>query len=516
MRIVVRTILICACLVGVIGAQEESQGLKTRIGVLNPEVGGNDEKLGKEVLENLKKSITEMGLYEIYSQVNMEKAFGEIQERFPRYCREPQCVCAVGRALQLDRMVYGSAEKTEKTFAVQFTLMDVPSRKVVKSVNIEGDPGVPLADVVSVAVKKLHGYVDNDLDTNVHTYFGKQVNNWRQLYISAGSCIAAGVAWTLINGNTVEGEPVIANYDPWERSRCGVGTGADLIPMFARPAALGNAYAAASDDAYGVFYNPAGLSWASGGEASFGYQPRFGLNNFAASFVNKASREVGFGQGFLYTGDDEGLMSEVYFVTGISYKVNDLFKNIFPFLRPFSIGASVKILSKRIGGGSNLSPSSTQGSATGVGLNLGMQIEVSEKIRGAILVKNAPSVIRWNNESTSHKYFENEPTELILGGSFQANYATFLICEGHIPVYADQVWKGACGIERIIFRVMRIRVGVEKSEGFDTPWQVTSGFGLKIRTDSFFGKYLILDVSYGYNQEASFSNVMNYSMRYGF
>jgi len=95
---------------------------------------------------------------------------------------------------------------------------------------------------------------------------------WKQLLISAGSCIGAGVIWALVNGQTVNGDgSVEADYSGMERAECGIGTGADLIPLFARPAALGNAYIAASDDAYGVFYNPAGLSWASGAEASFCY-----------------------------------------------------------------------------------------------------------------------------------------------------------------------------------------------------------------------------------------------------
>jgi hypothetical protein len=290
-----------------------------------------------------------------------------------------------------------------------------------------------------------------------------------------------------------------------------VGTGADLIPLYARPAAMGNSYVAVSDDAYGIFYNPAGLSWVAATEASMCYQNRFGLNNFAASFVNKATREIGFGEGFLYTGDRQGLLSELYFISGISYKFN----NLISFLPPFSVGASVKIQSKRAGN-SSASASSITGSAAGVGLNLGFQMQFSRKIRYGLLFKNVPSFIYWNNKSTGKTYFENEPAELLMGGAYQASYSTLLVCDGHIPLYSDQNWKFSGGVERIIFRVVRLRVGTEKSFGIESSWKVNGGFGAQFNTESVLGKYVTIDGSYEFNTLLPFSNVMNFSMRFGF
>ena len=499
-------LMLCCILASV--AQDEMKGLKTRIGILNPAVEGGGEKLASEVLRNLKESVSAIGGYDIYMEEGMHKAFDENKMRFPKYCREPRCVAAVGSTLQLDRMIYGSIDKAEKTFGINLTLVDVASKQVIEKVSIESDPGIGLADAIRVAVSRLHGHVDTDLDTNTHTYYGKQINNLKQLYISSGACIAAGLLWAIINNEFIDGEK--KNYG----GESGVGTGSYLIPMFARPAALGNCYIAASDDAYGVFYNPAGMSWASGGEVSFGYQNRFGmLNNFAASFVNKATREIGFGQGFQYTGDNEDLYHEITFISGISYKFNDFV----PFLRPFSVGLNLKIMSMKTGDGS-VGLDAQKGSGFGFGLDLGFQIELSEKIRGAVLLKNTPTIVKYNNatENNLTEYNENAPVELSLGGSFQASYETFLICEGHIPLYKEQVWKGACGVERIIFRVMRVRIGVEKSEGFDTPWKINGGFGLNFPTESFLGKYFILDSSYEFNTLSPFSNVLNFSFRFGF
>lgn len=510
MRILYGKIFIALICCGLVSTAQKNEGLQTRIGIIDPDVSNGDSKLVSEVVGYLKSSISDVGGYEIYTQTEMEASFADIQERFPKYCREPRCVSAVGSALQLDRVIYGAVDKGDKTYGVRFTLVDVASKQVIEKVSLEGNTGIPLKDIISVVVSKLHGHVDNNLDTATHLYYGKQVNNMKQLYISAGACVLGGLLWAIINGATVdEGGDVVGDYENFVTGTSGIGTGADLLSLFGRPAALGNSYVAVSDDAYGVFYNPAGLSWSTGREVALCYQPpRYGvLYSIAASYSNKATREIGFGQGFQYTGDSDGLFTEVFFTTAISYKFNDLIS----FLRPFSIGASVKIMSKRVGNG--VSPNSIQGSVAGAGLNLGVQLEVSEKIRGAILFKNAPSVLKWNNSSTGKEYFENEPTELFLGGSFQANYETFLVCEGRIPLYDEQLWKGSCGIERMIFRVMRIRVGIEKTEGFDTPWILNGGFGIKVRMGN---KYLGIDGSYQYNTFTPFAHPINTSMVFGF
>jgi len=506
-KILLRTAAVIVLCMGSAILAQDVEGQKSRIGIFDPEMSGGENKSVKEIAGMIRENVAAVGGYDILSQETMQKAFAELKLRFPKYCREPRCVSAVGSALQLDRMIYGSIEKGEKTYGVSLVLVDVASKQIVENVSIEGDPGIGIADVIKVAVSRLHGHVDTDLDTTMHTYYGKQMKNYRQFYISAGACLAAGLLWGVLNTDRVDGERVDYGYN-----LSGVGTGSDLIPLFARPAALGNCYVAASDDAYGVFYNPAGLSWVSAAEASFGYQYRFGmLDNFAASFVNKATREIGFGQGFLYTGDRDNLYSEVTFISSASYR----FINWIPFMRPISVGASVKLLSKKTGAGS-VGEDAQKGSGFGFGLDIGTQLELSEKIRGGILFKNLPTIIKYNNVSRNAEYTEKEPVEFLMGGTFQANYETFLICEGHIPLYKEQPWKGACGVERVIFRILRLRIGVEKAEGFDTPWKINGGLGINIPTESLWGKYFVFDGSYEYNTLVTFSHVMNFSFRFGF
>jgi hypothetical protein len=508
--------LLC-CLAVAAGPAKDRAPLKTRIGILNLDVLSNEENLGASAATILSGHLGDVGGYEVRTQQEMEESAKKLGIGFPKHCREPRCAASLGSSLQMDRMVYGSLDKNDKTYAVRLTLLDVESRQIIEKVELEGDAGVSLSDVLKTAVLKLHGQSTANVSAKTHTYFGPKVDHTKQFYISAAACLLAGLGYSLANGS-ISGQDdnsttgIIADASMLEsdmRKESGLNPSADQVALFARPGAMGNCYVAASDDAYGVFFNPAGLSWAGRPEVGLGYQYRFGINNFAASFVNKATREIGFGEGFLYSGDS--LYNETFFVSSISYKFNNLIK----FLRPFSFGASVKVLSDKTAGATADQPDRSTGSQFGIGLDLGFQWELAENIRYGLVFKDAPAVKHVANTARDAKYYEYLPTTLAMGGSFQANYATFLVCEGHIPLYDDQTWRFAGGVERVIFRVIRIRAGIEKEAYFDTPWKFTGGFGINITPEARFMQYLVVDGSYEYNTLDVFAHPVNISLRWG-
>lgn len=487
--------------------QVEEKVFKTKLAVLNPAVNVGGDKFKAEIVALLSKSLEEIGGYEMYDEAYVTETFENIEQRVPKNCNEPRCASAIGTTVAVDRVVYGSVDKMDKSYGVKLYLIDVPSKVIIEKVALEGDAGISLGEIIEVAVNRLHGYADSEVNDKIHKYFGKQVHNEKQMLISSGAWVAAGLIWTLVNGNRADGT-TLYDYevkDELTGDLSGIPTDADIVPLYGRPSALGNAYIAASDDAYGVFYNPAGLSWVGVQEAAFGYQYQYGMmNNFFASYVNKATREIGYGHGFHYSGDD--LYSETNFYSSISYRFNQLL----PFLHPLSVGAKLKMISKKTGDVASDS-GSVSGSAFGFGLDLGAQLELSDKIRGAILVKNVPTIVKWKNASLGTDYNENLPVEFILGGTFQASYGTFIICEGHIPMYKDQLWKGSAGIEQNLARVVNLRLGVEKEEGFDTSWKFTGGFGLRIPIKNYI---LNVDGSYAYDTFKPMANIFNVSLRF--
>jgi hypothetical protein len=490
---------------------QNAEALKTQIGILPLDMTYGSTAERHEVLALLQKELTAVGGYEIHTAEAMKATFSKIRQRFPRHCADPGCAAAVGSALQMERMLYGGVDRNGEQFAITLTMVDVPSRQIIEKVALEGTEKLELDALVGLAIRRLHGQEDKELHDKTRRYFGRRVHNEKQLFISAATCLAAGFIWGAANGSLTgrdEDSREAVTVEGGGEPLSGIVTGEDQIPLFGRPGALANTYVAESNDAYGVFFNPAGLPWALGGEVSFGYQHRYGLQNFAASYVNKATRDLGFGQGFFYCGDS--LANTTYFLSAIGYRFNSLFS----WMPPLAAGVTVKLRSFKLAPAT--SPDAVTGNAFGFGLNLGLQMDVADNIRGGILLKNVPMVNINHNTYSDEQYSETDAPLLQVGGTFTANYATFLICEARIPLIDDQPWKFAGAIERLMFRIIRARVGIAREVDYGTPWQFTGGFGLDITMGNGFAKYLKVDGSYEFNTVQVFAHVVNVSLRFGF
>ncbi|MCP4295463.1 MAG: hypothetical protein GY786_07640, partial [Proteobacteria bacterium] len=186
-------------------------------------------------------------------------------------------------------------------------------------------------------------------------------------------------------------------------------------------------------DAYGAFYNPAGASWVDGMEASVSYRNHFGrLSSMSASFVGKATREIGWGHTFSYSGSGQSYFQELDFGTIFSYKFNDLFGK----LPPFSLGTAVNFASTRTTGGIG-SEYDQEGTEFGFGLDFGMLIELSQKIDLGLVFNNVPHVMIHNNKTQGLRSVEHRPASFKMGSTYEVGYATLLIAEGTFPLYLD-------------------------------------------------------------------------------
>lgn len=492
----------------IVNAEELQNDNKVKVGILNLESYGDAVKMTSTANSELLKGIQDVGFYSVFTQKQLEEIVAKFGGKIPAHCRDPRCVLDIGRDAGMDRMINGSVDIDQNRCGVELELVDVRMRQTIESVKILGDAGVQVSEVLRIAIAKLHGHTPDGVKTEV--YHGPKVHNEKQFLISSAGWLGAGILYGLISYAVEKNNPekLVAEYRDDELS--GIPTGAGQIPLFARPAALANAYVALSDDAYGVLYNPAGLAWVAGPEAVAGYQYRFGLSNIGASYVNKATREIGFGQAFLYSGDPDGLMTEIHFITAAAYKFNMLSNN---FLRPFSLGVNLRCISNRVNGKME---NSVSGNSFGAGIDVGLLWELSENIRYGLLLKDLPVINKWKNVSTGKEYFEANAATLKMGGMFRAGYTTTLVAEGQIPMYKDQIWKMSGGIEQEIFKIILLRAGIQKEiqAQQDTPWKITAGFGLKFNTESAFGHYIMIDGSYEYNSLEVF-DVFNCSVRVG-
>lgn len=500
-------ILVLVTAIGITAADKKpaAEENRVKIGILTLEQFDRATDIADKIQFDLVSMIKDIGFYQCFEQKKLENALAELKQKFPRHCRDPRCVLDIGKSTGMDRMLFGSMEWGYNRFGVRLTLIDVLTRQTIESVKLKGAEGVKPQEVLRAAVKKLHGQAIDD--AVMEQYYGPEVFNKKEWLITSAATIGLGILYSSINyGVEQDVSRISATYTDEELS----GFSTTNIPLFARPAALANAYVAASDDAYGVLFNPAGIAWIRGPEAVLAYQYRFGLDNFAATYVNKATREIGFGQALLYRSDRDQLMTEMYFVSAFAYK----FHKLPSYIRPFSLGANLKIIGNRVKSTSDIS---SGGSSIGVGLDMGLIWELSDVIRYGLMFKDLPVLNYWKNVKTGERYYEASPTSLMMGGTFQAGYSTFLIAEGYIPLYEDQPWKMAGGIEQEFFRLFKLRVGIQREimAAYKTDWKLTGGFGLKFDTEQWSGKYISLDGSYEYNTLQVF-NVLNISLKYGF
>jgi len=484
---------------------------RVRLGVLMLESATGHDKEAFDMTALMIERLEELGLYDIYRPSDIDKAL--TGTRLGKgSCRDPKCVLGIGKMLGVRRMISGTLDITGSRCAVRLVLLNVMSGKPIASVSLEGALGVPANEVLLAAIDRIHG--DNRELNRMSAYFGPPENNLSEFLWTSVSVAGAGLFYTVVNygagGNRADdGVQIVGGAYGGNDKLSGIWATGNQIPVFARPAALANAYTAVSDDAYGVLYNPAGMPWVGGREAVVGYQYRLGMDIMAVSYVNKALRDLGFGQAILLTTDRDGAMTEVYFVTAAGYKINQDY-----LFGPLSVGASLKIVGNTV---NKLSQDSPYGQSYGVGLDLGFMWELSPAIRYGLLLRDVPTVNKWKNRATGARYSETNPSTLHMGGSYTAGYNAFLTADGQIPIYADQPWVMAGGVEYEFFRMLALRVGLQREilDEYADWWKITCGAGFRFDTGAKWGRETALDISYEYNTTELF-HVVNVSVRAGF
>jgi hypothetical protein len=482
---------------------------KTKLGVLLLESATGHNDVAAEMTKVLIQRLDSLGIYELYYPEDIARALESSRMRVPANCRDPQCVNDIGRALGVRRMIYGAVDMTGLRYGVQLVLLNVVSGRPIETVSIEGAPGVPARDVLMTAIDRIHGY---PAQGNVTRYLGPPVNNLSEFLWSTVAVQGTGIFYALINygiGGTGSGNDVA--YSGYNKNEVlsGVPGLSNQIPIFARPAALANAYTAVSDDAYGVLYNPAGMAWVTQRDAVLTYQYRFGMDMIAASYANRALRDLGFGQAIVLATDRDGAMTEMLFVTAVGYKFHQDY-----LFGPISVGASLKFMGNTVRA---LSPDSPFGQSYGAGLDLGFMWELSRDIRYGLMFRDVPAINKWKNRTTGERYTEAQPPTLHMGGSYRAGYNAFLTADGQIPLYGDQPWIMAGGIEYEFFRMLALRIGLQREilDEESNWWKITGGAGFTFGTGASWGRDMSLDVAYEYNTLHLFP-VLNVSLRVGF
>lgn len=261
-----------------------------------------------------------------------------------------------------------------------------------------------------------------------------------------------------------------------------------------RAAGMGNAFSALVDGPTAAYWNPAGLAALRGRALAADYQP-LSLDRTLASLSAAANLRGGFGFGFIWAhagvdglqgrtnsgevfGDIEDSENAAIFGLGLAPA---------PGLR---VGAAVKILRQSIDvaqvGGS---------SATGRGLDLGLQYDPGPQVRLALGARNLMARLKWTVARPSSQTGTSEDdlaAELYAGAAHQPLPGLWLAADARL---GDVGAKGALGLTWQASPLLTLRAGLSRIGEADGVGSAAAGLSVRpMRNEAF-------ELHYAYTQD---------------
>lgn len=189
----------------------------------------------------------------------------------------------------------------------------------------------------------------------------------------------------------------------------------------ARPAGLGDAFVALSDDANAILWNSAGLAYLEKRTATFMHTSIFGLVPYHFLAYAFPSREnTGLGLGIIFSGD--AALRETSLIGSYGQKINYLVKRLLKKELPeklvLSGGGTFKVRIATVGNNEETDPNKSTGRAFGFGFDLGLLLHWGEKWSFGLNLKEvlSPMFCRSNIKGS---YVEFVPFSHNLGAKYQ-------------------------------------------------------------------------------------------------
>ena len=259
-------------------------------------------------------------------------------------------------------------------------------------------------------------------------------------------------------------------------------------------AGMGNAFSALVDGPTATYWNPAGLAALRGRSLAAEYQP-LSLDRTLASLSGAANLRGGLGFGLIWVhagvgglqgrtnsgevfGDLEDSENAAIFGLGLSPA---------PGLR---VGAAVKILSQSID-----VAQVGESTATGRGLDLGLQYHLGDRTRLALGSRNLLARLKWTVARPSSQTGTSEDdlaSELYAGAAHQPAPGLWLAADAHLGGGGDYVAFGAAWQ---IDDLLTARAGLSRIGEADGVGSITAGLSLRpMRNEA-------LEIHYAYAED---------------
>ena len=251
------------------------------------------------------------------------------------------------------------------------------------------------------------------------------------------------------------------------------------IPAGTRPAAMGNAYSALSDDVSGALWNPAGISGITKKEISALHT--IWLGDISGDFLGAALPLENYTfalTALLFKGEDEYRGASPGSPLSGSFSISDRVYALSAARKQnerYSAGLSVKVISRSI----------EKYSALAAAVDIGAIVKVNSDLSAAAAIQNLGTRIRLRNEA--------EPLPLTLRAGLLLKGLNGKMLFAFDAVYASgSPMSLNMGGEYKVLPLIAVRAGYIFKTGKDNPLSltgITAGFGLSL-------KGMSLDYSY--------------------
>lgn len=286
----------------------------------------------------------------------------------------------------------------------------------------------------------------------------------------------------------------------------------------ARYAAMGGAGVAAVSDGVSLLMNPAGVAGTERENLVMAKRSLpDGTPSFFVAYAGPWFQGWHEGLGAHYEGD--GLANETTLFGTLACDLGTL-GSAWEGVRA---GAQVKLYLAQAGeSGTGLDRST--GHSYGMGIDLGLQAPLSERITAALSVRDAYGFLRHQNTFTDRSYGETLPIEWKIGAAYRAEGGLTLLLDGQKGIWADQADHLRVGGEETLWDFLALRGGLHETFGRETVRAIAVGFGLdtgglkEARREAGLKVRLSLDYAYefGLDEDAPLAGGQQFSLEAGF